>query len=45
MLVGSGGPTFEPSPVAGVWRFEKELDARADGSAVALSPEHGYEGN
>ena len=33
-----------PSPIAGVWRFQSEVDTRADGSVVQISPADGWDG-
>jgi len=42
-----GGALAQPpasSPIAGVWRFQGEVDTRADGSAVQISPADGWDG-
>jgi hypothetical protein len=34
----------QPSPIAGVWRFQNEVDTRADGSVVQILPADGWDG-
>lgn len=42
-LAAQAFPAVEPS-VVGAWRFEKEVDTRADGTRVAVGPQDGYRG-
>jgi hypothetical protein len=44
LTAGSQCIAAAPTPLAGVWRFERELDRRGDGSLVAAGPALGYEG-
>jgi hypothetical protein len=45
-LLATGGQCIAAglTPLAGVWRFERELDRHGDGSLVAVDPILGYEG-
>jgi hypothetical protein len=33
-----------PTPIAGVWRFQNEVDTRPDGSVVQILPADGWDG-
>jgi hypothetical protein len=45
VLIGADhAPTSQRPPIAGIWRFEREVDRRADGAIVSLGPDQGYEG-
>jgi lipocalin-like protein len=45
VLIGAdNAPTSQRPPIAGIWRFEREVDRRADGTTVSLGPDQGYEG-
>ena len=38
------GAQAPPSPLVGVWRFQNEVDTRADGSVVQILPADGWDG-
>lgn len=43
LAIAVAGAQTRPS-VAGVWRFQKEVDRKADGSYVSVGPRQGYRG-
>jgi hypothetical protein len=43
-LVSTIAVAQPPSPIAGVWRFQNEVDTRPDGSVVQILPADGWDG-
>jgi hypothetical protein len=44
LLAATAGAQPPASPLVGVWRFQNEIDTRADGSVVQILPADGWDG-
>ena len=43
-ICAAGGARPEQDTIEGVWRFQEQVDRRADGSLVSTGPASGYDG-